>query len=195
MIVAQPNLAEFFEEAVQESLVACKVDATAPTASYLVAILEDFTTQDRAKETLDRPLALLLDDALHLPNVGERFERLRTLGDGVLYVSGFFWDHFQRRGVAAGYVYGIGARAYQNASAMLGAPDDGLDVFGELASRFDAFASVLADIADHTATMSAAGSQGVLQLYERWLKTGSERIAQALSARGLSPSRATKGLQ
>ena len=194
MIVAQPSLAEFFSEAVQESLVACKVEATPPTASYLVTVLEDFTKPDRTKETLNRPLALLLDEALHAPNAGERFERLRTLGDGVLYASGFFGDHFQRRGVHTDYLYGIGARAYGGASAMLGVEGDGPDVFGELARRFDAFASVIADIADQTAAMSAAGSKGVLKLYERWLRTGSERIAGALSERGISPARATKGI-
>jgi hypothetical protein len=193
MIVAHPNLAEFFEEAVQESLQACRVEATPPTASYLVMVLEDFTKPDRTKETLDRPLSLLLDEALHAP-IGERFERLRTLGDGVLYASGFFGDHFQRRGVSAGYLYGIGTRAYGNASAMLGATDDGLDVFGELARKFDVFAGVFADVADQTAAMSAAGSTGVLKLYERWLRTGSERIAEALNERGLSPTRLTKGL-
>ena len=194
MIVASPNLAEFFEEAVSESLQACKVETTAPTASYLVTVLEDFTKPDKARETLDRPLALLLDEALHAPNVGERFERLRTLGDGVLYASGFFADHFQRRGVRPGYLYGIGARAYGSASAMLGAQDDTLDVFGELARRFDAFVAVIADVAEQSTAMSAAGSQGVLRLYERWLKTGSERMAGALTERGISPSRAPKGL-
>jgi hypothetical protein len=194
MIVAKAALADFFEQAVRESLQACRVEATAGTATYLVTLLEDFARPDGAKEeTLERPLSLLLDEALHAPNPAERFEKLRAIGDGVLYSAGFFADHFERRGVDAKFVCTLGARAYGSVSAMLGAPQT-MDVFAELAGKFEAFVLVISDVADRTAAAGASRAKDVLKLYERWLKTGSERLAEALGEQGLAPTRAVKGV-
>lgn len=194
MIVASAGLGQFFGEVVQESLQACKVDATVGTTTYLVTLLEDFAHPDEAKgATLERPLSLLLDEAMRHPNPAERFGKLRALGDGVLYSAGFFGDQFERRGVDPKFVCTLGARAYGSVSVMLGAPQDN-DVFGELAKKFEAFVLVLSDVADRTAAKSASRAKDVLKLYERWLKTGSERLAEALGQQGLAPARAVKGL-
>ena len=88
---------------------------------------------------------------------------------------------------------GIGTTAYGAASSMLrvGTKEDErrLDVFGELSAKFGSFVSVLAEVADATIAQNAASSKGMLKLYERWLKTGRDRLAQALSANGLVPMR------
>jgi len=85
----------------------------------LAGLLADYAKPDRLEaEALDRPLTLLLDEALHTAG-RERFERLRSLGDGVLYTSGFFADHLSTRGVELRYVRALGARAYDSAAAML----------------------------------------------------------------------------
>lgn len=177
MLVAQTALSRFFEEAVTGALQACRVDASAPATGYLVSLLQEFTRPDQAKgETLDRPVTLLLDEALHNPNTAERFEKLRAIGDGVLYTAGFFGDHFERRGVDPKFVCTLGARAYGSVSGMLGVPDT-LDVFGELAAKFDAFVIVLTDVADQA---TARTTPGLVRLYERWLKTKDDRLADML---------------
>lgn len=186
MLVAQRGLSEFFEEAVQGSLQACKVEASTPTTGYLVSLLQEFARPDPAKgEALDRPVTLLLDEALHNPKPAERFEKLRAIGDGVLYTAGFFGDHFEHRGVDPKFVCMLGARAYGSVSGMLGAPEK-LDVFGELAHKFDAFVIVLSDVADQA---TARTTPGLVRLYERWLKTRSDRLAEVLGmnkVKGLS---------
>ena len=93
---------------------------TGEATTYLVALLADFAAPDKnAGQTMDRPLTFLLDEALHTTKPAERFERLRVLGDGVLYSTGFFADHFEARGVDQKYLIGIGAAAYGAASSML----------------------------------------------------------------------------
>ena len=57
------------------------------------------------------------DEALRLQDAGVRFERLRVIGDGVLYGCGFFGDHFEARGVDRQYLHGLGTRAYGAASS------------------------------------------------------------------------------
>jgi hypothetical protein len=113
----------------------------------------------------------------------------------VLYGCGFFGDHFEARGVDARYMHGLGTRAYGAASSMLRGHDDGgPDLFGELSQKFDAFVAVLAEVADATVAMGTATSRGLLLVYERWLKTGSDRLASALTSRGVMPIRGTKGI-
>jgi hypothetical protein len=196
-IVAASSVAGFFNEVVEDAIKARRVDATDGATRYLVALLADYAhPAPGAGNALDRPLTLALDEALRAPAPAERFEKLRLLGDGVLYGCGFFGDHFEARGVDPKYLHGLGTRAYGAASSMLRrTPDDGgPDVFGELADKFEAFVEVVAEVADVTIAMSGENARGLLRVYERWLKTGSERLASALTSRGVVPTRGGKGV-
>ncbi|MDP9001005.1 MAG: hypothetical protein M3O46_12930 [Myxococcota bacterium] len=195
-IVAAQSVSGFFGEAVEDAIRARRVDATNGATHYLVALLADYAHPDnRTGETLDRPLTLLLDEALRVAEPAERFERLRTLGDGVLYGCGFFGDHFEARGVDPKYLHGLGTRAYGAASSMLrrGPHESGPDLFAELAHNFGVFVGIVGDVADATITMGMESSRGLLRVYERWLRTGSERLATALTSHGVMPTRGTKG--
>jgi hypothetical protein len=188
-IVATASVSDFFEEAVVEAMKAQRVNASDSARSYLVALLTDLAKPGSPIErTLERPLTLLLDEALHTPELGERFDRLRTLGDGVLYSSGFFADHFEARGVDTSYLIGIGSTAYNNAGSLLrtGSSRDvnALDIFGELSSGFASFVAVIAEVANATIASGVATSRGLVKLYERWLKTRSDKLADALSSHG-----------
>src|SRR5262249_44745901 len=127
---------------------------------------------------------------------------LRTLGDGVLYTSGFFADHFEARGVDTGYVIGIGRTAYDGAGALImtGSSRDisedaqRIDIFAELSSGFASFVEVIAEVANATIAHGVATSRGLLKLYERWLKTRSEKLADALSSHGfIKPTVSRRG--
>jgi hypothetical protein len=189
-IVATVSVADFFGEVVEDAMKARGVKASEGATSYVVALLAELAKPGSPIErTLDRPLTLLLDEALHTPELADRFEKLRTLGDGVLYSSGFFADHFEARGVDAKYVISIGRTAYENAGSLLrsgGEKDEagGIDIFGELASDFTGFVAVLTEVANATVAKGVATSRGVLKLYERWLKTRNDRLGEALASQG-----------
>jgi len=196
-IVAARSVSNFFLEVVEDAKLARGVDATDSATRYLVGLLADFVHPDRrAGEALERPLTLLLDEALHAANPAERFERLRTIGDGILYGCGFFGDHFEARGVDSKYLHTLGTRAYGAAGSMLrqGANDTGPDLFEELARKFEAFVEVVAEVADATIAMGTESSSGLVRVYERWLKTGSDRLASALTSRGVMPTRGSRGV-
>src|SRR5580692_9389309 len=183
-IVATDSISSYFHDDVEDAMKARRVEATDMATSYLVALLSDFARPDvRAGEALDRPVAFLLDEALHTVEPGERFERLRSLGDGVLYSCGFFGDHFEAKGVGQSYLVGIGAVAYGGASSMLRVSSE------DAAKKLD----IYREIADGTIAGSVGGSKDLLKIYERWLKTGSDRLAQTLTSHGLVPMRGSKG--
>ncbi len=197
-IVAAGSVSEFFLEIVGDAIKARKLETTDGAQTYLVSLLAEYAKPDeRAEEPLERPLAFLLDEALHTVEAGTRFDKLRALGDGVLYACGFFGEHFEARGVDPSYVMGIGTTAYGAASSMLRLPSEdagkSFDIYGELSAKFETFVDVLTDVADVTVAHGAATPKQVLKLYERWLKTGSDRLAQALGAHGLVPSRSPRG--
>jgi hypothetical protein len=192
-IVATASVTDFFEEAVSEAMKTRGFTASEGARSYVVALLADLAKPGSPIErTLERPLTLLLDEALHTTELGERFERLRTLGDGVLYTSGFFADHFEARGVDTKYLIGIGQTAYDSAGSLIWTRssrslDDeaaGVDIFGELSRGFASFVEVIGEVANATIARGVATSRGLIKLYERWLKTGSETLAGALSSYG-----------
>lgn len=196
-ISVSPNMTRYFQEVVDEALRVRNVAATEAASQYLVGLLCAFAHPDEhAESTFNQPLTFLLRDALEATGA-ERFQRLRALGDGVLYALGFFSDHIELKGVDRGYVVGVGSTAYHHAAAMLrlnARVGQGPNVLSELAEKFERFASVLNDVADGTLASSARDERSVLRLYERWLRTGSARLAAELGARGLVPSRGTGGL-
>ncbi|HTP24590.1 MAG TPA: hypothetical protein VMK12_02875, partial [Anaeromyxobacteraceae bacterium] len=68
------------------------------------------------------------------------------------------------------------------------------ELFGELAERFPEFVDLYAEIAELSELNS---NRGLVRLYERFLLTGSERIAERLRERGVAlfagPRRANLG--
>jgi len=202
-IVATDSISTYFHGVVEEAIKARHVEATDGATSYLVGLLSDYARPDaRAGEALARPVSFLLGEAMQTPSPAERFDKLRTLGDGVLYSCGFFGDHFEARGVDQSYLIGIGTTAYGSAASMLHVPASGkgpqggpqLDIYRELADNFRAFVGVLMEIADRAISAGVQGSRDLVRVYERWLKTGSDGLAQALAAHGLVPVRGTKGV-
>lgn len=193
LIHLHADVRTLFEQTLDAAALGRETGASPAARTYLVGLLTDYARAERLAEAgLDRPLTLQLAEAERWRGP-ERFERLRTLGDAVLYVSGFFGVHLRQRGVEEGYVASLGARAYQGALAMLGTGDRGAgaaDVLAELAGRFRDFSRLLGEVADRLLFAGAGGDRQLVRLYERWLATGSAALADALVGRGVLPVRA-----
>jgi hypothetical protein len=192
-----PSMSRYFEEVINEAMKSRQIEATEAASRYLVGILCDYAHPDEeAGSTFTKPLTFLLRDALEAVGA-ERFRRLRGLGDGILYALGFFGGHIKLRGVDRTYVVGVGSAAYSHAAAMLrlGTPKSaGTDVLSELTSKFERFVEVLSDVAEGTLASGARDERTVVKLYERWLRTGSSRLASALGEHGIIPVRSKGGV-
>ena len=184
------NVDGFFREIVESAAEQESVESTDLGLAYVTSLLASYvrlSSEDRA--LLGESLTLALHRAVGASGA-ERFERLRSVGDAVLYASGFFAEHLSARGVSLPYVRGLGARAYGLAAGTL---TGARDLFQELADRFDNYARLLGAVSDTVAATSAASTPaGTLRLYERWMRTGSPAAADALIERGLLPV-ASKG--
>ena len=141
----------YFEEIVHNAIVARRVEATEAAEHYLASILSDYARGSQPKAALDRPFTFQLRDALEARGA-DRFTRLQAIGDGVLYLLGFFSDWLTRKGADRRYVMNVGSTAYGHASAMMrmSGADASHDVLGELSHKYGRFVSVLDHVAEGT---------------------------------------------
>lgn len=183
-LLREQTPAEYFKDLVASSLARQHVQASDWTEYYLVNLLCQYIRLDAASGVREdgEPLAVRLARALQSGGAEQR-ARLRSLGDFSLFMSGFFSDSFRRRLIDVDYYVSMGEYAY----GSLGRRDEDAfsEVFAELASKFVGFTDVLADISERTAL---ASHTDVLRLYEKWLRTGSERDGQRLIERGILPN-------
>ncbi len=175
---------EYFKELVESSLSRQRVRAGNHTEFYLVNLLCQYVRPDATPQLTDekQPLAFRLARALESGGFEQRV-RLRSVGDFSLFMSGFFSDSFARRSVDVDYYRSLGECAY--ASLSRSEDDAFAEVFAELSQKFVGFMDVLADISDRTTLASATD---VMRIYEKWLRTGSERDGQRLAERGILPN-------
>jgi len=172
---------EYFKVQVESALARQHLQAGDLTEYYLVNLLCRYVRHDHGDADHGEPLAVRLARALQTGGTEQR-ARLRSLGDFSLFTAGFFSDSFSRRHVDVDYYVSMGEYAYGSLSR---AEDALREVFAELAGKFVGFSDVLADISERHALTS---NNDLLRLYEKWLRTGSDRDGQRLIERGIVPN-------
>ena len=185
-IVVGQSASEFFREAVSSAASTRRLQLQGETEFYLVNLLAAHIQAGGAAAARDRfedePLALILARAL-AGDRQQRYRELKRLGDTSLFVSGFFSDWLARSAVGAGYYAAMGERAY-GSLAEGGLGPSGLEaIYAELSRRFAELADLLAEVAELSELRS---NRGLVRLYQRFLLTGSERVAERLRERGVA---------
>jgi hypothetical protein len=183
----------FFRDVVGHARAQSGVVASEASELYLTDLLVEHTTRSRLSGTAEQPFSVRLAHAMNTSG-GERFERLRALGDDVLFLSGFFSEHLEHRGVAPKYAAGLGQIAYGGAASVLRKYSrDEPPVFAELSEKFCEFAALLRYVAESLFANAPRSETAILELYERWSRTGSNVLSEALLRLGVSPSRKRTG--
>lgn len=177
----------FFRERLDEALARQRVTLGPDTEAYLVNLLACFLAPERLFVVEEdgrvgrEPLAFILKRAVEAPRE-QRAAHLRRLGDTALYTSGFFSDSLSRSLVDVDYYAAMGGRAYDALRDL--SPERSRRVFAELAEKFVRVVDLFSEISERAAMTSNAG---LLRLYERYVRTGSERLRQVLQERGVVP--------
>ena len=186
-LVRDESPMEFFKEQLERAMEHQKVSTSAFTEHYLVNLLTGCLRGDALPPPDpgydETPLAMLYVQAMQASR-HERARLLRVMGDSALFVSGFFADSLNRTLVDLAYYRAIGGQAYARLSREERTLGYAPDVFEELSGRFTEFADVLSEVSEKSRLTS---DRSVLQLYERWVQTGSRRAAVLLAERGIAP--------
>jgi hypothetical protein len=125
---------------------------------------------------------LLFKEALEEEGAA-RARALRRLGDTSLFVSGMFSDSLSASLVDVEYAIAMGSRAYDALGEVAARHGrGGRSVWEELSAKFSQLVEVLNEVSERTLATSNAG---LLRIYEKWIKTGSPRVATLLSEHGV----------
>jgi hypothetical protein len=190
-LVTSPQ--EFFHDKITAASTTLRVKLDDHVEFYLVNLLTKFVTSTAvtgdtatADDVLATPLAFMLKRALEAPN-DQKPGLYRALGDSSLYVSGFFQDYFNRKAFDINYYIDMGASAYEQASSLTRSQprDDALhETLDALAKNFAQIVDVVAQASDSSAMQQ---DSSILNLYDRWNRSGSERIRLLLQDKGIHP--------
>lgn len=188
-VILSHDVSEFFRDQVSEARDVVGVKMSDHTEYYLVRLLCDYTRRDSGAALGEEALALIYKRALEA-NLTERVQLLKSMGDMALYISGFFVEFVEKSMVDVDYYISMGGTAYSNLSGLVGAQRHGetfAELYQTLAVRFTDLVDVLNQIADQSREKPGSDAD-LLKLYDRWARTGSERIRKMLLERGLVPS-------
>ena len=188
-ILSAQSIRDFFRDLLARAIENQRAQVQPFTELYLVNLLHEFLASEALYVQSDdgtwqqKPLAFLLKEALEEAGPA-RLRLLRRLGDTSLFISGFFPDSLVRRSslVDVDYYIAMGGRAYDAVARH--AMERSL--WEELADKFRLLVDLLNEVSERTLASSDAG---LVRLYERWLKTGSDRLASLLVRQGVVPRR------
>jgi hypothetical protein len=187
-ILSSESIREFFGDLLRRAIENQRAQVQPTTLIYVSNLLYEYLSSEALYVQSDdgtwqqKPLAFLLKEALEESGPA-RVQMLRRLGDTSLFVSGFFPDSLSRRSslVDVDYYIAMGGRAY-DAVGSIAARHASRDLWDELSSRFRLLVDLLNEVSERTL---ASTESGVVRLYERWLKTGSDRLGGVLAQRGI----------
>ncbi|MFS4458886.1 hypothetical protein [Bdellovibrio sp. HCB2-146] len=180
---------DYFQELVQNGLTQRKVQTYPFVQNYLVNLLQHYLDARNlfdatySSEDGTKNPQTLAENFLIAQNAepAVRAEMLRRLADRALYISGFFGDSLQRKIVDIDYYADIGGAAYASL-AHCTREDTLAKVYGEFSNRFLDFVEVLTYISQQSFVKS---DQGILRLYDRYMRTGSELAREKLVEMGV----------
>jgi hypothetical protein len=164
--------------------------------NYLSQVLSRFADASRyltrASGEREFPtLAFQYLESFHL-HPQAALESLQQLGDTALFTAGFFPEWIDRRAMDMDYYQAMGEQAYEAAGRIkenLHA-ERLLNVYFELASRFEDCVELFAEISDQK---FLGDDKEILALYEKWLRKRSDRIQRMLMESGVIPASAKVG--
>src|SRR5438874_9966383 len=188
-VLSPQSVREFFRDLLQRALENQRARVQPFTELYVVNLLHEFLASEALYVQGDdgtwqqKPLAFLLKEALEEAGPA-RVRMLKRLGDTSLFISGFFPDSLTRRSslVDVDYYIAMGGRAYDAVARH--AMERSL--WEELADKFRLLVDLLNEVSERTL---ASNDAGLVRLYERWLKTGTDRLASLLVRQGVVPRR------
>ncbi len=145
--------------------------------AYLVGLLSD---QIRVPDDQEEQASSLTEAFVRARQQqgSARVSLMRAVGDRALFVSGFFGESLKPKLVDGRYYQAIGSNAYRELSRWLNGINVRLEeegwaaLFCELSERFPQYSDVLAEVGDSSRAQSAVNA---LRVYERYLRTGSDK--------------------
>jgi len=175
------NFREHFEALVSEASRHLNQKPLPAVHNYLVQLLEYHVQTVHLFPKGQITLAELWLEAQNATDGTLQREKLKALGDRALYISGYFSESLQRKVVDVDYYINMGELAFGHLSDLSKTETQGR-VYRTLSKKFPRWVEIINFVALRSFPHS---DTGVLRLYEKYLKTGSELARTQLVERGV----------
>lgn len=152
---------------------------------YLVNLLCDFIEPINMGEFIDTPLALKLKQALESSS-SDQYKILKGLGDISLYLTGYFKEFLSSKSYDRNYYISMGSNAYYSISRTI-MDKHFSSIYLNLGNEFSSLVQILTLISETNQEIST--DSGIVNIYEKWLKTGSKNLEEILKKEGIQPSK------
>lgn len=178
---------DFFTELIEDAAKTTQRENFHPLSyTYLSELLVSFLHTDKLFGIEKGPSKMLAEQWLESQNydLNAKIIRLKRLGDTSLYVAGFFASSFKRKLINQSYYIQIGEMSFLSLSKIVGEPEFE-DVYGHFSSHFTSYVDILTEVSQK---VNIQKTGDLLELFERYIDSGSEWAEKQLIAEGMVPS-------
>ncbi len=189
LIQEVPNLDIYFHGLISEAFKNQKIEEkeNEHVSFYLMNLLSRFCEPEKLYSIgkgEEKPLAVLFCEAQQ-EDIPNKAKLLKYLGDFSLFMSGYFQDSLNRKIVDIDYYISMGEGAYSQLSTLPVSkkhPTLFTDMFSTLGKRFSQWVDVLTEVSENC---QMTKQTDLLRLYEKFLRTKSDRLKSMLSKQGI----------
>ena len=167
----------FFKQALDTAMTNQRIDVSQEVAFYLLLILVAGMKVDPHAD--NQAIASRYLEAVLYNQV----ETLKVVGDHSLMITGMWWPSLLRKLVDVDYYIAIGANSYKRVSES--GPRNRAEIFEELSEKFPRLVNVLIE-ATRCISEANMSNRDILRMYEVWLRTHNDFIAEKLRSLGIN---------
>jgi len=189
--ILEDSVDHYFLKAITDQLLLQEISLHTHTKSYLVTLLTQFTQTSVLYPSKEPESLAILYLQSQQAGQEERIQRLKRLGDLALCIAGLWADSLKRKVVDVDYYINMGQGAYGSLSDIFEKQDKhkkNQTIYQELTHKF----SLIVELFNIISEGSLTQDKSTLRLYDRWVKTGSERIYKTLCNQGIIPIKVDK---
>lgn len=122
-LIVRETLEYFLYDALGKSFAAKKVKVPEDVSFYINSLLADYIKSSKFKTVSgfsdsEKPLAIMVKEALDAPTISEQIWRLVAIGDHSFFISSFFSGNISRKFNNLDYCIDIGSNSYLQACGL-----------------------------------------------------------------------------
>ncbi len=186
-ILIDLSMAELFNSLIDEATKKVGFELQESSHAYILSFLERclFTSSLADVGGKEEPMiAEVLLKALQEEKVSKKQRDLQSLGEAILFKSGFFAGSFKRKIIGIDYYIDMGSVAYRNLYESSKDP-----VHEDLSSRFSGYVGLFSEVGHR---VNFSDQEGILTLFDRYLEGGSVSAGAKLIELGVFPAQMKK---
>lgn len=192
-IIQGVGLIEILREQLQNAFLRQEIATTELAEFYLVSLLHQFHESEesfghKGPDVAEKPLAVLFMEASS-GDVTTKIRCLKKLGDTALVIAGFYADRIRRSLMGLSYYTSMGGAAYGHLAHLHADELLIAKLYSELSSKFTAFAEAISIVAPWN---RATSNSDLVNIYERWLATGDDKLEELLKEGGICTDAITR---